>query len=194
MQRFSIKREEVQADLDSFDYIPYYYGLCMYQNMPFIEPLEYTETKKLEELVIAIDTSSSCSRETVQFFLDETAAMLGNQENFFKKFKVYLIQCDSFIQDVTFITSMEEWKRYSRKIKIQGRGGTDFRPVFEYIETLKQERKLKRLKGLIYFSDGDGIFPIQKPDYETAFVFLGEPKETAKIPKWVLSLSLNRTK
>lgn len=54
--------------MDSFDYIPYHYGLCMYQNMPFIEPLEYTETKRLEELVIAIDTSSSCSREMVQFF------------------------------------------------------------------------------------------------------------------------------
>ena len=166
----------------------------MYQNMPFIEPLEYTETKRLEELVIAIDTSSSCSREMVQFFLEETAGMLGNQENFFKKFTVYLIQCDSFIQDVVLITSMEEWKRYSRKIKIQGRGGTDFRPVFEYIETLKQKKKLKHLKGLIYFSDGDGIFPNQEPDYETAFAFLGEPKENVKIPKWVLSLSLSRTK
>lgn len=194
LQRFSIKREEVQADLDSFDYIPYYYGLCMYQNMPFIEPLEYTETTKLEELVIAIDTSNSCSREMVQFFLEETASMLGNRENFFKKFKVYLIQCDCFIQDVTFITSMEEWKTYSRKIKIQGRGGTDFRPVFAYIEQLKQEQKLKHLKGLIYFSDGDGIFPSSKPDYETAFVFLGEPKESITIPNWVLSLSLNRTK
>ena len=89
---------------------------------------------------------------------------------------------------------MEEWKRYSRNIKIQGRGGTDFRPVFEYIETLKQKKKLKHLKGLIYFSDGDGIFPNQEPDYETAFVFLGEPKENVKIPKWVLSLSLSRTK
>ena len=89
----------------------------MYQNMPFIEPLEYTETKRLEELVIAIDTSSSCSREMVQFFLEETAGMLGNQENFFKKFTVYLIQCDSFIQDVVLITSMEEWKHRNVKTK-----------------------------------------------------------------------------
>ena len=59
---------------------------------------------------------------------------------------------------------------------------------------VKQKKKLKHLKGLIYFSDGDGIFPNQEPDYETAFVFLGEPKENVKIPKWVLSLSLSRTK
>ena len=124
----------------------------------------------------------------MQFFLEETAGMLGNQENFFKKFTVYLIQCDSFIQDVVLITSMEEWKRYSRKIKIQGRGGTDFRPVFEYIETLKQKKKLKHLKGLIYFSDGDGIFPNQEPDYETAFVFLKRTDKMKLVPSWAKCL------
>ena len=49
----------------------------------FLEPLEYTEAKKLEELVIAIDTSASCKRPTVQRFLQETYAVLG-QENFLK--------------------------------------------------------------------------------------------------------------
>ena len=34
-----------------------------YGNLPLIEPLEYKEVNRLEELVIAIDTSGSCSRE-----------------------------------------------------------------------------------------------------------------------------------
>lgn len=37
-----------------------------YGNLPLIEPLEYKEVNRLEELVIAIDTSGSCSRELVQ--------------------------------------------------------------------------------------------------------------------------------
>ena len=40
-----------------------------YGNLPLIEPLEYKEVNRLEELVIAIDTSGSCSRELVQRFL-----------------------------------------------------------------------------------------------------------------------------
>ena len=76
--------EELQLDLDSFDYIPYLYGLARYGNLPLVEPLEYTETSKVEELVIAIDTSGSCSAGTVQQFLAETCRILANRENFFR--------------------------------------------------------------------------------------------------------------
>lgn len=47
-----------------------------------IEPLEYKEVNRLEELVIAIDTSGSCSGETVQRFLGETYGILSEKENF----------------------------------------------------------------------------------------------------------------
>ncbi len=43
-------------DDDAFDFIFYTYGLQMYGNLPLIEALEYKEVKKVEELVIAIDT------------------------------------------------------------------------------------------------------------------------------------------
>ena len=42
-------------------------------------------------------------------------------------------ECDCFIQKVDVIHSEEEWKEYIRNVKIQGRGGTDFRPVFESV-------------------------------------------------------------
>ena len=55
---------------------------------------------------------------------------------------------------------------------IHGRGGTDFRPVFEEVERMREKREFSDLKALIYFTDGDGIYPEKKPDYETAFVFV----------------------
>ena len=88
------------------------------------------------------------------------------------------------------MTSVEDWNRYGKQIRIQGRGGTDFRPVFQYIEKLETEGKIKNLKGLIYFSDGDGIFPRLPAKYQTAFVFEKEPDETLRIPDWVTKLVL----
>ena len=165
LKQFSVPREEVELDTESFDYVFYCYGMEHYGNMPLIEPLEYKEVNRLEELVIAIDTSSSCSKEVVQQFLAETYEILSQRENFFRKMKVYIIQCDSFIQDVAIIHSEEEWKEYSKEITIQGRGGTDFCPVFQYIEEQKKAKEIKRLKALIYFTDGDGLYPQEKPDY-----------------------------
>ena len=38
----------------------------MYGNMPLIEPQEWKEVQKVEEFVIVIDTSMSCSGELVK--------------------------------------------------------------------------------------------------------------------------------
>ena len=153
-----------------------------------IEPLEYKEVNRLEELVIAIDTSGSCDGETVRRFLGETYSILSEKENFFSRMKVYIVQCDCFIQKVDVIHSEEEWKEYIRNVKIQGRGGTDFRPVFELIRQEKERKELKNLRALIYFTDGDGIYPGQKPDYETAFVFLKRTDKMKLVPPWAKCL------
>ena len=156
LRQFAVPKEEMELDMDSFDYIYYNLGLERYGNLPLIEPLEYREGHKLEELVIAIDTSGSCSKEVVSRFLSETYAILSRRENFFRKMKVYLIQCDCVIQSVAVIHSAEEWKNYSRDIVIQGRGGTDFTPVFRYVADLQASGKLRNLRALLYFTDGDG--------------------------------------
>ena len=188
LKQFCRLREEVELDTESFDYIFYHFGMEHYGNLPLIEPLEYKEVNRLEELVIAIDTSGSCSKETVQRFLGETYSILSEKENFFRRMKVYIVQCDCFIQKVDVIHSEEEWKEYSRAVTIQGRGGTDFRPVFELIRQEKERRELKSLRALIYFTDGDGIYPRQKPDYETAFVFLNRTDKMKLVPAWAKSL------
>lgn len=194
LRRFAVQREEVQLDMESFDYISYCLGLSMYGNMPLVEPLEYTEAFKLEEIVIAIDTSSSCSRQTVQCFLEETYSMLSERENFFKKMNVHIIQCDCYIQEDVTLSCEEDWRAYMKQIRIQGRGGTDFRPVFTYVDKLIEKKKIRNLKGLLYYTDGDGIYPQKKPDYETAFIFIKEPPENVKIPSWAIRLYLDERK
>ena len=49
-------------------------------------------------------------------------------------------------------------------MKIKGLGGTDFRPVFNLVDKLILDKEFTNLKGLIYFTDGYGDFPAQKPD------------------------------
>ena len=182
LEPFAALREEMQLDMESFDYAYYRLGLDL--GTPFLEPLEYQEVRRLEELVIAIDTSGSCDKETVSRFLAETWKLLSNQENFFRKMNVYFLQCDCVIQDVTRIQSREDWLDYAKKVVIQGRGGTDFTPVFDYVEKLRRTKQLKSLKALLYFTDGDGFYPTQPPDYETAFVLLKDSGHPELVPKW----------
>lgn len=188
LKQFAVPREEVELDTESFDYIFYHFGMEHYGDLPLIEPLEYKEVCRLEELVIAIDTSGSCSKETVQQFLTETYRILSQRENFFQKMKVYLIQCDCMVQSVSVIHNQEEWYRQAKEIVIQGRGGTDFTPVFRLIEQLRKEKALRGPRALIYFTDGDGFYPREKPAFETAFVFLQKSERLNLVPSWARTL------
>ena len=190
LERLFVCREEMQVDPDSIDYIPYLYGLEHYGNVLLMEPLETTETSRLEEFVIAIDTSGSCSGAVVRRFLEETYGILSRRENFFRKMNVHLIQCDSMIQDHRRVTCEREWKEYMAHLKIQGLGGTDFTPVFRLVDQMLEKKEIRKLKGLLYFTDGDGIYPNRKPAYETAFVFPWKRPEKQQAPGWAWKLYL----
>ena len=69
-------------------------------------------------------------------------------------------------------------------VTIAHTGGTDFTPVFDYVEKQRQRKELKDLKALLYFTDGDGAYPTTPPDYETAFVLLKESGHRELIPAW----------
>ena len=86
------------------------------------------------------------------------------------------------------IYSAKEWEAYREQLVIHGRGGTDFRPVFEEVERMREKREFSDLKALIYFTDGDGIYPEKKPDYETAFVFVKKSEKMDRIPGWAKKL------
>ena len=188
LRKFAVARAEMELDMDSFDYIYYNLGMEQYGNLPLVEPLETREGHKLSQLVIAIDTSGSCSKETVRNFLQETYSILSDRENFFRKMEVYLLQCDCMVQSAAVIHSREEWQNYSRAITIEGRGGTDFTPVFRYVDELRSRGKLRDLKALLYFTDGDGCYPREKPAYETGFVFLKPSEHMQAVPPWAKKL------
>ncbi|MBO5198080.1 MAG: metallopeptidase [Lachnospiraceae bacterium] len=190
LRRFSVLREENRLDPDSFDYGYYAYGLSLYKNMPLIEPLEQREVKKIEEFAIVIDTSGSCSGELVHRFLKETVTVLGQQESFFRKRRVHVIQCDAAVQSDTVIEEEEDIERFAETLTISGYGGTDFRPAFTYVNNLVERGEFVNLRGLLYFTDGYGVYPERRPMYDTAFVFVGEDYEEHLVPGWAARIVL----
>ena len=190
LRKFSVLKEEIRADDDSFDYIFYTYGLSLYKNMPLIEPQETKESFAVEEFVIAVDTSYSTSGELVKKFLEETYDVLSEKESWFLKINVRIIQCDDRILSDVKIESREDMEKYMEDLELLGQGGTDFRPVFSYVEGLINKGEFKKLKGLIYFTDGKGIFPLKKPAYDTAFVFMRDNYGDADVPGWAMKLIL----
>ena len=188
LRKFAVFREELTVDPDSFDHNFYTYGLSLYGNMPLIEPLETREVKKVSEFVIVIDTSMSCSGELVRRFLEETYGILSDSGNFFQKVNIHIIQCDEKVHSDVKITGREELQDYMDSLELYGDGGTDFRPAFAYVEELMEKREFENLKGLVYFTDGYGIFPAKMPPYRTAFVFMEQEPEDVDIPAWAMKL------
>ena len=75
-------------------------------------------------------------------------------------------------------------------MEIKGLGETDFRPVFAYVDELVAQKKLTDLRGLIYFTDGRGTFPNNKPEYDTAFIIHDDGLSDVWIPEWAMKLFL----
>ena len=181
-------RERMHVDLDTFDYNYYSYGLHLYGNMPLIEPLEYREVKVIQSFAVILDTSGSVDRSLLEKFLQKTYDCLLSEESFAKKFAVHIVQADNKVQSDVCIHSAQELQEYLRTLTIRGRGGTDFRPALEYVERLQKDGSLPDLKGVLYFTDGEGTFPERKPPFEVAFVYVGEEAFRAKVPPWALKV------
>ena len=190
LRKFSVFREEMGVDPDSFDYGFYSYGLSLYGNMPLIEPQETREVKKITDFVVVIDTSMSCSGELARRFLEETYSVLKENDSFFQKVNIHIIQCDEKVHTDVKVTSREELDEYMEHFQLYGEGGTDFRPAFAHVEELLRAGEFEDLKGLVYFTDGYGTYPEKMPAYRTAFVFLEEDYRDAEVPPWAIRLIL----
>lgn len=191
LKRFTVMSEDMQVNDDEFDYIYYAYGLQKYGNMPLVEPLEYRDSRKVKEFVIAIDTSASCRGPIVQAFLRKSYSILKGEENFFRKMNVHIIQCDSQVQQDTKITSQEEFDHFIAQGTLRGFGSTDFRPVFTHVEELLAKGEFENLKGLIYFTDGYGVYPQKMPPYDVMFVFLDGGDTPPEVPSWAVKVLLD---
>lgn len=190
LKKFAVRGEVMQLDPAEFDYIYYTYGLRLYGNMPLIEPLEYREDLRIRSFVVAVDTSGSVSEELVHAFLQKTFSILKASESFFSRVDIRIIQCDLEIQNEVRISSQKDLDVALEGLSLRGFGGTDFRPVFEYIDRQRHMGELQQLKGLLYFTDGCGTYPQKKPDYETAFVFLENEGNLYEVPPWAIKLTL----
>ena len=192
LKKFAVMGEAMKINDDEFDYVFYTYGLKLYKKMPLIEPLEYKDVKRIREFAIVIDTSGSVSGELVQTFINKTYNIFKTTESFFSKINLYMIQCDAEVQEVVKITSQKEFDDYVKNMKLHGFGGTDFRPAFELVNNLVKSGELTKLKGIIYFTDGWGVFPERKSAYDAAFVFIRQDNFNPNVPPWAIKLVLDK--
>jgi len=192
LKKFAVMGETMKINDDEFDYIFYTYGLQLYDKMPLVEPLEYKDVKRIKEFVIAIDTSGSVQGELVQAFVQKTYNILKSTESFFSKINLHIIQCDTKIHEHIKITTQEEFDEYLKGMTLKGFGGTDFRPVFASVDDLIRQKEFVNLKGLIYFTDGCGVYPERKPAYDTAFVFVEDGCNDYHVPPWAIKLVLRK--
>jgi len=190
LRRFAVPREVMAVDDDTFDYGFYSYGLRLYGNVPLVEPTETREEKRIEDLVIAIDTSMSTSGEQVRKFLESTYSILRSSETFTRRFNIRILQCDDRLRRDDTVRDLRELKEYMEDFKLVGGSSTDFRPVFDYVEKLRAEGQFTQLRGLIYFTDGMGTYPKLPTPYETAFIMLQPSPIAIEFPPWAIRLIL----
>lgn len=101
----------------------------------------------MEDLVIVIDTSMSCKAVLVQKFLEETYSILSQSESFSRKFCVHILQCDEEVRSDIVVADREQLSEYMKNFQVQGMGGTDFRPAFQYVDDLLAKKQFQNLRG-----------------------------------------------
>jgi len=118
----------------------------------------------LLRIVIAVDTSGSVNKELLGTFLGEVSAIMQRYPNY----EIDLITADAKIQSHQVFLPGE-----ALEYEVGGGGGTDFRPVFKYVEKYIDYPTL-----VLYFTDGMGTFPEYAPGYDLLWVM----PEGKKVP------------
>ncbi|MEC4183406.1 VWA-like domain-containing protein [Adlercreutzia sp. R21] len=194
LRYFGASCETLKASDDEFDYIFYAYGLELYKNIPLIEPLEYSDRKKIRNFVIAIDTSGSVYGAKVKHFVEIVHDVLVTKDAFARRTRLHILQCDADISKIDIIESPADLRHWLSSVSIYGGGGTDFRPAFRYADVLCDEGRSGKVDGLLYLTDGEGIYPSYVPKYKTAFVFYEESSyevdDEGLVPPWAIRLNI----
>ncbi len=127
------------------------------------------------ELVVALDISGSIGEGDLAAFLAELDAIKGALP-----LRVTLLVCDAALApDGPW--RFEPWQAVELPRTFQGGGGTDFTPVFDWVrdEGLRPD-------ALVYFTDADGRFPDEAPDYPVVWLVKGN-----KPVPWGRRIALN---
>lgn len=111
------------------------------------------------ELDIGVDSSGSISEEEYAEFLSEIYFMCRQ----FECLKATVIVCDAAVQEV-----MEIDENFDPTcVKGRGYGGTDSRPVYDWLE---ENRGVDTVKLLVYFSDGYINIPDKEYPFPTLWI------------------------
>lgn len=114
-------------------------------------------------IVVAIDTSGSINEDEIQEFISEIDAIKSQV-----RARITLLTCDS---DLNYGCPwyFEAWDEFTYDVEIRGGGGTNFRPVFEWVD--EQDRAPD---AVIYFTDAQGTFPVDEPHYPVVWLVKGK--------------------
>lgn len=121
-----------------------------------------------QTIVCAIDTSGSIQGKIAEGFLSEVSKLRMSA-----KCKLYVVQCDAAIQKVESYESWETPVAPDTTGQLLGRGGTDFRPVFDWVRTDVIPRDGVP-DFVVYLTDGYGTFPTQWRACPVVWVVAGD--------------------
>jgi predicted metal-dependent peptidase len=115
------------------------------------------------DIHVAIDVSGSVTEKDLAEFLGELNALKGTTP-----VRITLFACDSDLAaGAPWI--FEPWDELRLPRQFAGGGGTSFAPVFDWIARHGQQPD-----SLIYFTDADGEFPREAPDYPVLWLVKGK--------------------
>ena len=114
------------------------------------------------EIFVALDTSGSIADEDLRQFLGELNAIKGALP-----VRITLLACDAGLApDAPWVC--EAWQELRLPRAFEGGGGTAFAPVFDWIDSAGAHPD-----ALVYFTDGDGEFPLLPPNYPVLWLIKG---------------------
>jgi predicted metal-dependent peptidase len=119
-----------------------------------------------QHLVAAIDTSGSITLPLAERLLAELDALRAATEC-----ELTVIQCDAA---VTSVQTFDPWESSilpdgGAGFRLVGRGGTDFRPVFEWLDS-EAALELPPADAVLYLTDGFGMFPAREPEVPVSWI------------------------
>lgn len=113
-------------------------------------------------LVVALDVSGSIGEDEMNEFMTEVNAIKGQL-----RARITLLACDAeLIAGSPWV--FESWDEFRLTTTIHGGGGTDFTPVFNWVDQQDQAPEL-----LVYFTDCQGRFPDNSPHYPVIWLVKG---------------------
>lgn len=107
---------------------------------------------RLKDVVFAYDTSGSITEEDMEAYYMETLNLFNN----FSSLQGWIAICDAYLHSFSEVNPQQSFDEFN----FMGGGGTSFIPPIEEIK----KRGLKP-KALFYFTDLEGEFPSEEPDY-----------------------------